>query len=189
MTKTIRQACVMLFMMTMLTGVIYPLAVTLIAQAVFPHQANGSMIRVAGHNVGSELIGQEFTSARYFFGRPSASADHPYNAAASGGSNYGPINSDLLRDVSLRTEALLKERPDLSSVPSDLVTASASGLDPHISAAAALFQVKRVAAARGLDPVIVTSLVHKHTEQRAFGFLGEPRVNVLNLNLALDAVK
>jgi K+-transporting ATPase ATPase C chain len=177
----------MLLIFTVITGIIYPLVVTGIAQVAFPHQANGSLITVNGKNVGSELIGQQFDEPKYFWGRPSAAG---YNAAASSGSNYGPMNPALLDSVQKRINALKTADPDNTlPIPVDLVTSSGSGLDPHISIAAALYQVHRVATARGLDEAQVQALVNQYTQGRQFGFLGEPRVNVLELNLALDELK
>ncbi|MBI5354759.1 MAG: potassium-transporting ATPase subunit KdpC [Chloroflexi bacterium] len=187
MTSQLRPAFFMLLIFTVITGVIYPLAVTGIAQVLFPSQSNGSLIIVDGKAVGSELIGQQFDDPKYFWGRPSAVG---YNSTASSGSNYGPMNPALLDSVQTRIDALKSADPDNTlPIPVDLVTASGSGLDPHISIAAALYQVHRVASARGLSEAEVTSLVEKYTEGRQFGFLGEPRVNVLKLNLALDALK
>jgi K+-transporting ATPase ATPase C chain len=178
-------------LLTVLTGGVYPLLVTLIAQGAFPHQANGSVTVRDGKAVGSELIGQTFDDPRYFWGRPSATTkddkDFPYNAASSNGSNRGPTNPDLLKDIGDRVKAMRDAHPDQSgAVPIDLVTASASGLDPHISPAAAEYQVKRVAKARGLTQDVVRQFVQENTEGRTFGVLGEPRVNVLKLNLKLD---
>ena len=177
------------FLFTLLTGVVYPLAITLIAQGAFPHRANGSVMERQGQPIGSELIGQPFDDPRYFWGRPSATEKVPYNAASSSGSNLGPTNPDLLKALKERIEALRAVHPDQSGpVPVDLVTASASGLDPHISPAAAEFQIARVAKARGISEDSVRQLVASHTEGRTLGLLGEPRVNVLRLNLALDGV-
>jgi K+-transporting ATPase ATPase C chain len=187
MTSQLRPAFFMLLIFTVITGVIYPLAVTGIAQVVFPSQANGSLIMANGKAVGSELIGQQFDDPKYFWGRPSAAG---YNAAASSGSNYGPMNPALYKAVQTRIDALKAADPgNALPIPVDLVTASASGLDPHISIAAALYQVHRVATARGLSEADIQSIVKKYTEGRQLGFLGEPRVNVLELNLALDGLK
>jgi K+-transporting ATPase ATPase C chain len=176
--------------------VIYPLAVTGIAQVIFPRQANGSLIMVDGKAVGSELIGQQFDDPKYFWGRLSATGAFPYNAfnaetlTGSSGSNYGPLNPALLGMVQARVDALKAADPDNTApIPVDLVTASGSGLDPHISIAAALYQVHRVAQARGLSDDAVKALVGKYTRGRQLGFLGEPTVNVLELNLALDGLK
>ncbi len=185
--RQIRPAFFMLLIFTIITGVIYPSVVTGIAQAIFPHQANGSLITINGKIYGSELIGQQFTDPKYFWGRLSAAN---YNAAASSGSNYGPLNPNLMKAVQDRVKALKAADPtNTLPIPIDLVTASGSGLDPDISVAAASYQVHRVAAARGLSEANVKSLVEKYTEGRQFGFLGEPRVNVLLLNLALDGIQ
>jgi len=180
----------MVLFLTTLTGLIYPLTVTGLAQLFFPDQANGSLIVQDGKVLGSKLIGQYFDKSEYFWGRPSATAPFPYNAAASGGSNLGPTNPALIDAVKGRIATLRAADPgNALLIPVDLVTASGSGLDPHISPAAALYQVKRVARARDLDETIVQELVSRHTEGRQFDLLGEPRVNVLQLNLALDVLK
>jgi len=189
MKDQIRSALTMLIVLTVLTGLIYPLAVTGLAQVFFPEQANGSLIVREGKVIGSKLIGQHFDKPEYFWSRPSATAPFPYNAAASAGSNLGPTNPVLLNAVKARVVALRAADPGNElPIPVDLVTASGSGLDPHISPAAASYQVKRVAHARSLDENSVLALVSKHTEGRQFGVLGEQRVNVLMLNLALDAL-
>ena len=186
----LRPAIVSLIMLTALTGLLYPVVVTGIAQVLFPHQANGSLIVKDGKAVGSALIGQPFDDPKYFWGRPSATSPFPNNAGASGGSNLGPTNPALQKAVQDRIEALRSADPgNTTPVPVDLVTASGSGLDPDISPAAAFYQVRRVAKARGLTEDAVRSLVEQHTDGRQFGFLGEPKVNVLKLNLALDASK
>lgn len=190
MKDQIRPALTMLLLLTVLTGLVYPLAVTGLAQLLFPDQANGSLIVREGRVIGSRLIGQFFDKPEYFWSRPSATAPFPYNAAASGGSNLGPTNPVLIEAVNARVAALRAADPgnDLP-IPVDLVTASGSGLDPHISPAAAQYQAKRVARARSLDESTVQTLVAQHTEGRQFGLLGERRVNVLQLNLALDALR
>lgn len=183
-----RAAIVSLALFTLVTGIAYPAIVTVIAQAAFPHQANGSLILKDGKLVGSALIGQPFDDPKYFWGRPSATAPFPYNAGSSTGSNLSPTNPDLVKAVQARVDALRAADPgNTAPVPVDLVTASGSGLDPHITPAAALYQVPRVARARRMDPRAVRRLVEAHTEGRWLGLLGEPRVNVLELNLALDA--
>ncbi len=190
MLRTFKDALLMLVVLTVVTGVVYPLIVTGIAQGVFPSQANGSLIERDGKAVGSALIGQPFSEPKYFWSRASATSPMPYNAGASTGSNQGPLNPALADAVKGRIEALRVADPDnKSAVPVDLVTASSSGLDPHITPAAAEYQVARVAKARGLDAVKVRALVAEYTEGRQLGFLGEPRVNVLRLNLALDALR
>ncbi len=186
MKEVLRISVVLLVVMTLLTGMVYPLAMTLIAQIVFPHQANGSLIIQEGKPVGSALIGQPFSRPEYFWGRPSATAPMPYNAAASGGSNLGPLNPELMENVQSRIDVLRRYDSNLKTVPVDLVTASGSGLDPHISPAAAEIQVRRVARARNRSVEQIRELVRRHTEGRQLGVLGEPRVNVLRLNLALD---
>ncbi len=182
-----RAAIVSLVLLTVVTGVVYPLIVTGVAQLVFPAQANGSLIVKGGKPVGSALIGQPFDDPKYFWGRPSATTPFPYNAGSSAGSNLSPTNPDLVKAVQARVDALRAADPgNTAPIPVDLVTASASGLDPHITPAAALYQVRRVARARGLSEDAVRRLVEEHIEGREFGVLGEPRVNVLMLNLALD---
>jgi K+-transporting ATPase KdpC subunit len=174
-------------LLTVLLGLVYPLVVTGVAQLVFPVQANGSVLTANGQPAGSALIGQPFDDPKYFWGRLSATSPFPYNSASSSGSNYGPMNPDYLKAVKARVDALRAADPGNSApIPVDLVTASGSGLDPQISVAAALYQVPRVARARGLTPDAVRQLVAKYTEARQLGFLGEPRVDVLPLNLALD---
>ncbi|HOW63399.1 MAG TPA: potassium-transporting ATPase subunit KdpC [Candidatus Contendobacter sp.] len=187
MKTLIRPAVTLFILLSVITGLIYPLLVTGIGQALFPQQAAGSLIERDGKLVGSRLIGQNFTDPKYFWGRPSATSPYPYNAAASGGSNLGPLNPALKEAVESRVKALRIADPgNAAPVPVDLVTASASGLDPHISPAAAEYQVTRVARARGLAPETVRNLVTQQTENRQWGIFGEPRVNVLELNLALD---
>jgi K+-transporting ATPase ATPase C chain len=189
MFKAIKPAVMMLCIWTLLTGIVYPALVTGLAQVLFPDQANGSFIRDdRGKTSGSELIGQSFNGNQYFWGRPSATAPYAYNAAASSGSNLGPTNPALADAVKTRIEALRSADPqNKAPVPVDLVTASGSGLDPHISPAAAEYQLNRVAKARHIDPGKLRKLIRSHTEGRQWGFLGEPRINVLKLNLALDA--
>jgi K+-transporting ATPase ATPase C chain len=192
MVSQIRAALVSLALLTILTGVVYPLVVTGIAQAAFPHQANGSLIVKEGKAVGSSLIGQSFDDPKYFWGRLSATTDAngkalPYNGGSSVGSNLGPTNPALIDEVKGRVDALhAADANSRGPIPVDLVTSSGSGLDPEISPAAAEYQVPRVAKARGIEEARVRSLVSKHTEDRQLGILGEPRVNVLELNLALD---
>jgi K+-transporting ATPase KdpC subunit len=183
-------AVIFLGLLAVLTGVVYPLVVTGIAQVIFHHQSNGSLIVKNGDYLGSKLIGQPFDAPGYFWGRLSATEPFPYNAGASSGSNYGPLNPALLDGIQKRIEALKASDPgNTRLIPVDLVTYSASGLDPHISVAAALYQVPRVSRQRNLAEAEVQALVNRFTEGRQFGILGEPRVNVLLLNLALDRVK
>ncbi|NOT84716.1 MAG: potassium-transporting ATPase subunit KdpC [Methylococcaceae bacterium] len=188
MTQHIKPALIMLLFFTVLTGIAYPLLVTFGAQHLFPIQANGSLIVSDKRMVGSELIGQTFTQPDYFWGRPSATSPNPYNAAASSGSNLGPSNSTLVETVTARIAALQALDPDNKTpIPVDLITASGSGLDPNISPAATGYQINRIAKVRKIDPNKLQELVLSHTEGRQWGLLGEPRVNVLALNLALDA--
>ena len=186
--KTLIRPAVSLFVaLTVITGLVYPLLVTGVAKVAFSDQAAGSLIVKDGKAVGSSLIGQNFSDPKYFWGRPSATSPMPYNAAGSSGSNQGPLNPALVDAVKGRVEALQAADPgNKAPVPVDLVTASASGLDPHISVAAAQYQAARVARVRGIAPATVNELVGKHTEGRLLGLLGEVRVNVLELNLALD---
>lgn len=195
MNNQLRPAIVIFLLLTIITGVIYPLTITGIAQIAFPHQANGSIIVMDGKAYGSELIGQQFDHPKYMWGRLSATTPFPYNAfnaenlTGSSGSNYGPLNPSLHEIVQRRVNTLKAvDRKNPLPIPVDLVTASASGLDPHISVAAALYQVSRISESRGLSETTVANLVEKYTEERQFGILGEPRVNVLRLNLALDEI-
>jgi potassium-transporting ATPase KdpC subunit len=188
--KNIYTAIITLALFTLLTGLFYPLAVTGISKLVFPHKANGSLIERDGKAIGSELIGQPFSDPKYFWSRLSATGPFAYNAAASSGSNYGPINQGYLDGVKKRMQDLKAvDSLNTQPVPADLVTASGSGLDPHISVAAALYQLPRVARIRSLNQDKLRSLVAQYTEGRQFGFLGEARVNVLKLNLALDEMQ
>jgi len=188
MFAQLRTATLLLLAITVLTGVIYPLVVTGVAQLLFPKQSNGSLFRENDQVLGSELIGQAFVSPRYFWSRLSATSPVPYNGNSSGGSNFGPLNQELKKSVDARIKELSGTEPLNKPVPVDLVTASGSGLDPHISPAAAEFQVSRIAKARNLSEEVVRELVVQHTEGRQFGVLGEPRVRVLRLNIALDQV-
>jgi len=184
----LRPTLVSFALLTVIVGLIYPLVVTGVAQVVFPYQANGSVMQANGQATGSALIGQSFDDPKYFWGRLSATSPFPYNSASSSGSNYGPMNPDYLKAVQARIDALKAADPsNTAPIPVDLVTASGSGLDPQISVAAALYQVPRVARIRHLSEGAVRQLVAQYTEDRQFGFLGEPRVDVLQLNLALDA--
>jgi K+-transporting ATPase ATPase C chain len=191
MLKIIRTTIVLFSLLTVLTGLIYPLVITGIAQALFPMQANGSLIKASdGSIVGSKLIGQSFDDPKYFWGRLSATAGNPYNAATSGGSNLSVSNQALLDQVQARIDALHAADPtNTLTIPVDLVTASASGLDPEISIASAIYQAARVARVRNIAIETVKSLIDQNTSGRVLGFIGEPRVNVLNLNIALDALK
>jgi K+-transporting ATPase ATPase C chain len=187
----IKQSILFVAVFTVLCGLIYPMVVTLAAQILFPKQAAGSLIVVNGKTVGSELIGQPFDDPKYFWGRPSATSPYAYNAANSSGSNSGPTNPDFINSVKVRVEALKKANPDMADapVPMDLVTASGSGLDPHISPAGAEYQVARVAKVRNIPSSKVEELIAQNTQGRWLGFIGESRVNVLKLNLALDGLK
>ena len=187
--KQIKIALKLFAILMILVGVIYPVAVTALAQLFFPKEAGGSLLYDSGGNLtGSALIGQPFSDPKYFWSRPSATSDYPYNPLASGGSNLGPTNKILIEQISNRTE-LLKSSGIQSPVPSDLVEASASGLDPHISMQSALVQMPRVARARNLDEETLRNIVLEHVEERQFGFLGKQRINVLKLNIALDSMK
>lgn len=188
MIRELRVATIVFLLLTIVTGIAYPAFVTLVAQVAFPDRASGSLVRSDGKLVGSRLIGQPFSSPRYFWGRPSATGPMPNNGAVSSGSNQGPLNPALLAAIESRVAALRAADPgNAARVPVDLVTASASGLDPHISLAAADYQVPRVARERGMPEERVRQLVRDATQGRTFGVLGEPRVNVLQLNLSLDA--
>ncbi len=186
--KTMRQAVLLFLMLLMLTGVVYPGLVTLIARLAFPAQASGSLLDSDGKVIGSALIGQPFSGDRYFWSRPSATADSPYNGLASGGSNLGPTNPDFLKQVAERVAAL-RASGLAGQVPADLAMASGSGLDPHIGLKSALLQVPRVAAARRLEEDRLRQLVREHLEDRQLGFLGVPRLNVVKLNLSLDKLE
>jgi K+-transporting ATPase ATPase C chain len=182
-----RTAFLIIVLLTLITGVIYPLAMTGLAHLVFPAQAHGSLMIQGGRIIGSTLIGQQFDDPKYFWSRPSATAPFPYNPASSSGSNYGPLNADLRKAMAARREALRNADPgNTAPIPADLLTASGSGLDPHISPEAAEFQAGRVARLRRLDANVVRRLIAAHTEGRQLGFLGEPVVNVVELNRALD---
>jgi len=188
--RIVRPAVTLLLVMTALTGIVYPLVITGFARVVFPDQAAGSLVMRDGKPIGSALIGQSFSDPKYFWGRPSATTPQPYNGVASAGSNLGPLNPTLIDTVKANAKALHDADPDnRRPVPVDLVTASASGLDPEISPAAALYQVGRIARARGVSPASIEALVASRTEPRLLGFIGEPRVNVLALNLALDTAR
>jgi K+-transporting ATPase ATPase C chain len=190
MNTLLRPAIVLFLIMTVLTGFIYPLAVTGLAQVLFHDQAAGSLVIKDGKPVGSRVIGQSFSDPKYFWSRPSATAPQPYNGLASGGSNLGPLNPALTDAIKSRIDALKAVDPtNTAPIPVDLVTASGSGLDPDISIAAANYQAARVAKIRGLDPVKVRALIAAHARGRLFGLVGEPHINVLELNLALDALK
>ena len=188
MTTYLKPALIMLLLLTLVTGIIYPAIVTVFAQTLFNFQANGSLIKnPQGQLIGSELIGQSFSDPRYFWGRPSATGPYPYNAAASSGSNLGPTNPALAAAISARIQVIKQADPDNNlPIPVDLITASGSGLDPHISLAAAKYQVNRIAKIRNIDEEILRELVDTYTEDRQWFVFGEPRINVLKLNLALD---
>lgn len=193
--KTLLRPAISLFvLLSAVTGALYPLAVTGIVQAAFPQESAGSLIVKNGTSIGSHLIGQNFSDPKYFWGRPSATSPQPYNAAASGGSNLGPLNPALIDSVkgrikALQTADLGKTPSNTKAIPADLVTTSASGLDPHISPAAADYQIERVARARQIAPSVIQALVGQNTEGRQWGVFGEPRVNVLALNIALDSLR
>jgi len=190
MWQQMRSALLLFGLMTFLTGILYPIAVTGLVQALFPRQANGSFIKINEGKTASELVGQPFSEYRYFWGRPSATAPVAYNGASSSGSNLGPSNPELKAIVQMRITALLAaDHENHSPIPVDLVTASGSGLDPHISPASALYQVSRVALARGADKKNIEELVRLHIRDRQFGVFGEPTVHVLRLNMALDAMR
>lgn len=188
MIKTLRNALGLFLVLTLITGVAYPLVVTGFAWVLMPGKAGGSVVTQDGRAAGSTLLGQPFSDPRFFWGRPSATGPQPYNGAASSGSNLSPTNPALVDAISSRVQALRNADPaNAAPVPVDLVTASGSGLDPHISPAAALYQLPRVARLRGMSEAQLSALVEKHTQGRTFGILGEPRVNVLALNLALES--
>jgi potassium-transporting ATPase KdpC subunit len=196
MKTQIRPLLTLFVLLALITGVFYPLLVTGLSQLIFPFQANGSLIKANGQVAGSELIGQYFSEAGYFWGRPSATSTNPYNSfdrstlTGSGGSNLGPLSQDLIDNVQNRVSILRKSNPaNTDLIPVDLINASASGLDPHISVAAAYYQAERIANARKTSIAEITSLIDKFTEQPLFGFIGEVRVNVLKLNLALDGLE
>ncbi|MFI5250887.1 MAG: potassium-transporting ATPase subunit KdpC [Bacteroidota bacterium] len=188
--KNLLTAIIITVLLTALTGLVYPLIVTGIAQVVFPQQANGSLIKKSGKIIGSELIGQPFSDAKYFWSRQSATSPFPYNAASSYATNYGPLNPALFDEVTKRIHDLKAvDSTNTQPLPVDLVTSSASGLDPHISIASALYQLPRVARSRGMNEQSVRAMIDRFTQGRTFGLLGEPRVNVLKLNLALDGIE
>jgi K+-transporting ATPase ATPase C chain len=190
MTAILRPAIVLFLVLTALTGIVYPLAVTAIAQVIFRDQAAGSLVMNGGRPVGSRVLGQSFSDPKYFWSRPSATSPQPYNGIASSASNLGPLNPALTDTIKARIEALKAADPtNTGPVPIDLVTASASGLDPDISLAAASYQVVRIARVRGLDPAAVRTLIDARAQGRFLGVVGEPRINVLDLNLALDALR
>ncbi len=190
MLKQLKTALVLFGLLTVLTGLLYPAVITAASQLIFPSQANGSLITINGKVVGSQLIGQQFDDPKYFWGRISATGDHPYNASASGGTNYSVLNDSLQKQVEQRIADLRAADPgNTQPVPVDLVTASGSGLDPNISIAAARYQAARVARVRGISLEQVNALIDQNTQGRFLGFIGEPRVNVLLLNLALDGLK
>jgi K+-transporting ATPase ATPase C chain len=190
MLKQIKPALIIFLSFALLTGILYPLAITGIAQVIFPRQANGSLITSNGKVVGSALIGQQFTDPKYFWGRLSDTGNIPYDASNSGGSNYSVLNPNVVSEAQARLKALHDADPtNTQPVPVDLVTSSGSGLDPDISIAAAQYQAPRIARLRGISLDRVMALINQHTQERQLGFLGEPRVNVLELNLALDALK
>jgi K+-transporting ATPase ATPase C chain len=190
MWKQIRSTILLFAVMTFLTGILYPIAVTVFAQVLFPRQANGSLIKINKDKTASELVGQPFSEPRYFWGRPSATVPIAYNGASSAGSNLGPSNPELKATIQMRITALLADDyENRLSIPVDLVTASGSGLDPHISPASALYQASRVAQARGVDKRNIEELVRLHIHDKQFGVFGEPTVHVLRLNMALDAMR